>query len=71
MKLLYQYGQMNTSAITCRLGVNYGITLQHLELLESEGIVQHTNSGRTRFFRFTKTVKARATMKLLEEWAKE
>jgi predicted ArsR family transcriptional regulator len=50
-----------------KLGVNDEITLGHLELLESEGIVQHRNSGRTRFFRLANTLKAYATVKLLEE----
>lgn len=71
LELLFQYGQLNTSNITHKLGVNYEITLEHLELLESEGIVQHRNSGRIKFFRFANTVKARATVKLLEEWEKK
>jgi DNA-binding transcriptional ArsR family regulator len=70
LKLLFQYGQMNTSAIMRRLRVNYGFTLQHLELLKKEGIVEQRISGRTRFFRFANTLKARATLQLLEEWDK-
>jgi predicted transcriptional regulator len=54
-----------------KLGVNYKLTVEHLELLESEGVVEHRNSGRTRFFRFANTSKARATAKLLEEWDKK
>jgi predicted transcriptional regulator len=69
--LLFQYGQLNTSDIMRKLGVNYKITVEHLELLESEGVVEHRNSGRTRFFRFANTLKARATVKLLEEWEKK
>jgi predicted transcriptional regulator len=68
LKLLFQYSQMHTSAIMHKLGANYEITLEHLELLETEGIVQHRNSGRIKFFRFANTLKARATLKLLEEW---
>jgi predicted ArsR family transcriptional regulator len=68
LKLLYVYGQMNPSDIACRLKVNYRLALGHLELLEKETVVQHRLCGRIRFFRFANTLKARATMKLLEEW---
>ncbi len=68
LKLLFKYGQMNTSDIARRLSVNYKLTLEHLELLESEVIIQHRVSGRMKFFRFANTLKARATMKLFEEW---
>jgi hypothetical protein len=37
-------------------------------LLKKEGIVTEKRSGKTRFFRFTKTLKARAVTKLLEKW---
>jgi DNA-binding transcriptional ArsR family regulator len=71
LKLLFQYGQLNTSDIMRKLGVNYKITVEHLELLGSEGVVEHRSSGRTRFFRFASTLTARATVKLLEEWEKK
>jgi len=71
LKLLFQYGQLNTSDIVRKLRVNYTLTAEHLELLESEGVVEHRNSGRTRFFRFANTSKARAIVKLLEEWEKK
>lgn len=68
LKLLFQYCQLNTSAIAARLGANHKFALEHLELLEAEGIVQHRLSGRIRFFRFTNSPKAQATIKLLETW---
>jgi len=43
-------------------------TLRHLTLLEKEGMVIQRLSGKTRFFRLSNTLKARAVMKLLEEW---
>lgn len=46
LKLLFKYGQMNTSDIAHRLKVNYKLTLKHLQLLESEDIVQHRVSGK-------------------------
>jgi len=54
-----------------RLGTNYVTTLGNLRLLESEGILKNRLSGRARFFRFANTLKARATIKLLEEWEKK
>jgi predicted ArsR family transcriptional regulator len=71
LKLLFQYGQLNTSDMVRKLRVNYKLTVEHLELLASEGVVEHRNSGRTRFFRFANTSQARATAKLLEEWDKK
>jgi predicted transcriptional regulator len=71
LKLLFRYGQLNTSGIMRKLRVNYRITVEHLELLESEGVVEHRNSGRTRFFRFANTLKAKSTMRLLEAWEKK
>jgi len=68
LKLLFQYGQLNTSGIAQRLGTNYETAIRHLSLLEKEGVVTQRLSGKTRFFRFTKTLKAQALMKLLEEW---
>jgi DNA-binding transcriptional ArsR family regulator len=68
LKLLSKYGQLNTSSLAQRLGTNYATTLKHLSLLKKEGVVFERVSGKTRFFRFTNTLKARAVMKLLEEW---
>ena len=71
LKLLYIYGQMNPSDLAERLRVNYKLALGHLELLEKEAIVQHRLCGRIKFFRFANTLKARATMKMLEEWERK
>jgi DNA-binding transcriptional ArsR family regulator len=68
LKLLFKLGQLNTSELAHRLGTNYTTTQKHLSVLEKEGFVTQRVSGKTRFFRFTKTLKARAVMKLLEEW---
>jgi DNA-binding transcriptional ArsR family regulator len=68
LKLLFKLRQLNTSDLAHRLGVNYATTLRHLSLLKNEGVVEERLSGKTRFFRFTNTIKARAVMKLLEEW---
>lgn len=68
LKLLFRYGQLNPSAIARELRTNYEFILNHLELLEGEGIVLHKVSGRVRFFRFANSPKAQATVKLLESW---
>jgi predicted transcriptional regulator len=70
LKLLFKLGQLNTSDLAHRLGANYAITLRQLSLLKKEGVVTERLSGKTRFFRFTSTSKARVVMKLLEEWEK-
>jgi DNA-binding MarR family transcriptional regulator len=66
--VLLQRGQLNTSSIAQRLGTNYETTFRNLAFLEKEGIIEHRRSGKTRFFRFSNTVKAKATIKLLDEW---
>jgi len=68
LKLLFRLGQLNTSDLAHRVGTNYACMLKHLALLEKENLIVQRFSGRIRFFRFANSVKARATMKLLEEW---
>jgi DNA-binding transcriptional ArsR family regulator len=68
LKLLYKLRQLKTVDFQKRLGASYTITMQHLTLLEKEGVVTQRLSGRTRFFRFANTLKARAVQRLLEEW---
>ena len=70
LKLLFKFGQLNTSDLAHRLGANYTTTLRNLDLLEKEGLIQQRLCGRTRFFRFANTLKARATMRLLDEKSK-
>jgi len=68
LKLLFQLGQLNTSDLAHRLGTNYETTIHHLALLEKEALVIQRLSGKTRFFRLSNTLKARAVTKLFEEW---
>jgi predicted transcriptional regulator len=68
LKLLFQLGQLNTSDLSHRLRTNYKTTIHHLALLEKEALVIQRLSGKTRFFRLSNTLKARAVMKLFEEW---
>jgi DNA-binding transcriptional ArsR family regulator len=68
LKQLYKLGQLKTSDLQKRIGANYTATMQHLTVLKKEGVIIERLSGRTRFFRFANTLKARAVQKLLEEW---
>jgi Mn-dependent DtxR family transcriptional regulator len=68
LKLLFQYGQLNTSHIARRIGVNYETALTSLRLLEKEDLIKHRLSGKTRFFRLTNSSKAKAIIKLLQTW---
>jgi predicted ArsR family transcriptional regulator len=68
LKLLFKVGQLNTSDLAHTLGANYEITLRHLALLEKESTVAQQLSGKTRFFRFANTLKAKATLRVLEDW---
>ena len=68
LKLLFQLRQLKTSDFQKRLGASYTVTMQHLTVLEKEGVITKRLSGRIRFFRFANTLKAQAVQKLLEEW---
>jgi predicted transcriptional regulator len=68
LKLIFNLRQLNTSDLAKRVGANYASTLKHLELLEKEDLIEQRLSGRTRYFRFTNSEKAQATMRLLEQW---
>ena len=68
LMLLFKCGQLNTTDLARRLGASYATTLSHLTLLKNEGVVTDRLSGKTRFFRFTNTLKAQAVSRLLEEW---
>ena len=68
LKLLFKYAQLNTSDVARRVGANYETALGHLALLKREGVVAERFCGRARFFRFAKTLRARAIIQLLEEW---
>jgi DNA-binding transcriptional ArsR family regulator len=68
LKLLFQLMQLKTADFQKKLEASYTITMQHLTVLEKDGVITQRLSGRTRFFRFANTLKAQAVQKLLEEW---
>jgi Mn-dependent DtxR family transcriptional regulator len=69
LKLLYSVGQLNISDIARRLKINFTITDEHLQLLQSEGIVKEHLYGRIRLYSFNEaSEKARVIRKLIQVW---
>jgi predicted transcriptional regulator len=59
--------QLTPSEIARAVGVNYVVTEQHLEILESEGILTYVKFGkRIRYYKYNQIPKARAVQNLLE-----
>jgi len=71
LKLIYTFGQLNTSDIRRRLKINYSATLGHVKILESEGILELRTYGRVRMYRFSGSAKAQAVAGLIEAWEKQ
>ncbi len=71
LKILVEIGELNISDIARRAGLNYTTTNQHLQVLETSGIVRHKNFGRIRIFRFNEeNSRARMIKDLINEWEK-
>jgi predicted transcriptional regulator len=69
LKLIYKLGQLNVSDVARRLKLNYVSTAEHLQVLESEGILQERTYGRVRMYRFNEgSAKAKAVQNLLDAW---
>ncbi len=72
LKLIERLGELNVSDIARRIGVNFTTTSKHLQLLESEGILQQRTYGRIRMYRFNQaSPKAKAVQNLIEVWEAE
>jgi DNA-binding transcriptional ArsR family regulator len=72
LKLIERLGELNVSDIARRIGVNFTTTSKHLQLLESEGILQQRTYGRIRMYRFNQaSPKAKAVQSLIEVWEAE
>jgi predicted ArsR family transcriptional regulator len=71
LKLLLRSGQLNTTQIARQVDANYETTRTHLDVLESEGIVQKMLFGsRTRFYRLNEqSAKTQALQTLLKAWS--
>jgi len=69
LKILAEIGELNISEIARRAKLNYTTTNQHLQVLETSGIVRHKNFGRIRIFRFNnENPRAKSIKGLIEEW---
>jgi predicted transcriptional regulator len=69
LKLIYDLGSLNVSDIARRLHSNFTSTSEHLNILESEGILQELLYGRVRMYRFKEgSTKAKAVQNLIETW---
>lgn len=68
LKLVWKLSSLNVSDIARRLKLNYSATLQHLKLLEQEGILQQRSYGRIHMYRFSESAKAKAIENLIKTW---
>ena len=69
LKILAEIGELNTSGIARRAGLNYATTIRHLQALEKAGLVRHKNFGRIRIFRFDEgNPRAKIVKSLIDLW---
>jgi predicted transcriptional regulator len=69
LRILVEIGELNISEIARRAKLNYTTTNQHLQVLETSGIIRHKNFGRIRIFRFNnENPRAKSIKELIEEW---
>lgn len=71
LKILLQANMLNVSEIAKQVGANYAKTIEHLKILEAEGIVTHKMFGkRVRLYKFDEvSPKAKAVRDLIEIFA--
>ena len=69
LRVLADIGELNVSEIARRAGLNYATTNQHLQVLESHGLVKYKKFGRVRIFRLNEeNPAARMIIELIESW---
>ena len=69
LRILVEIEELNISEIARRAGLNYTTTNQHLQALESFGLVRHKRFGRIRIFRFNEgNPRAEIIKKLIESF---
>lgn len=69
LRVLTRISELNISEIARRVGGNHKTVMEHLKILEEEGILQHKTYGRIRLYRFNpNSRKATAIQKFIEEW---
>ena len=71
LKVLLNSKPLNVTQIAKQVGVNYAKALEHLKILENEGILTRTMFGkRIRFYKFNElSFKAKAIRNLIEAFA--
>ena len=71
LKVLLNSKPLNVTQIAKQVGVNYAKALEHLKILENEGILARTMFGkRIRFYKFNElSFKAKAMRNLIEAFA--
>lgn len=71
LRLIYNLRSLNASDIARRIKMNYSSTVQHLKILESEGMIVEYVYGRVHMYRFNEaSEKARAAAALIEAYEK-
>ncbi len=69
LRLVERLGELNVSDVSRRIGLNFSTTSRHLQVLESEGILQQRTYGRIRMYRFNQaSAKAKIVQELIEVW---
>ncbi|HDI07488.1 MAG TPA: ArsR family transcriptional regulator [Candidatus Bathyarchaeota archaeon] len=69
LKVLAEVGRLHISEIAKRAGLNHTTAANHLEFLESHGLVSHKRFGRIRIYQLNeKDPRVAAIKKLFEVW---
>jgi len=69
LRILAEIGELNISEIARRAGLNYATTNQHLQALESFGLIRHKKFGKIRIFRLNdENPRAEMVKKLIDAW---
>jgi DNA-binding transcriptional ArsR family regulator len=71
LKLIYDLRSLNASKIAQKINMNYSSTVEHLKILESEGLIVEYVYGRVHMYRFNEaSEKAKAVAALIEAYEK-
>ncbi len=71
LKLIFNLQSLNASDIARRINMNYTSTVEHLKILEAEGLIVEYVYGRVHMYRFNEvSEKARAAATLIDAYEK-
>jgi len=69
LKVMVRLGRLNVSTVAKMMRINYCASLKHLEILENAGLLQRTDYGRLRLYRFNEnSMVSKALSRVLEIW---